>query len=330
MHLSLDLALHNLASVAVLAFALGALAARVRTDVQLPPSVYTFLSIYLLFGIGLKGGVALRDVHFVDVAIPSVTTLALGAVTPVLAFGSLKWVTRMSALDRGAVAAHYGSTSLVTFSAVLLFLDNLGVQYEGFTSTLLTIMEVPGIVVGIALGLRGTLPATADDQRDRRSRWRTIAHETLLGRTAFMLIGGLIIGFAAGHANYDKVAPFFKDVQPGMLALFLLHLGYIAGSRIGTLRHAGFGLVAFALAFPVVVGSLGVLAGHVAGLSIGGATVLGVLCASASYIAAPAAVSVGLPEANQSLPVAASLGITFPFNLIVGIPLLYALAQTLG
>ncbi|NBU30261.1 MAG: sodium-dependent bicarbonate transport family permease, partial [Actinobacteria bacterium] len=192
MHLSLDLALHNLASVAVLAFALGALAARVRTDVQLPPSVYTFLSIYLLFGIGLKGGVALRDVHFVDVAIPSVTTLALGAVIPVLAFGSLKWITRMSALDRGAVAAHYGSTSLVTFSAVLLFLDNLGVQYEGFTSTLLTIMEVPGIVVGIALGLRGTLPATTDDQRDRRSRWRTIAHETLLGRTAFMLIGGLI------------------------------------------------------------------------------------------------------------------------------------------
>ena len=160
--------------------------------------------------------------------------------------------------------------------------------------------------------------------------WRETLHEVFVGRTVLLLVGGLVIGAVAGHANYAKVEPFFKGLQPGMLAIFLLHLGCIAGERFSEVRAAGPGMVIFAVLFPMLAGGAGVVAGHAAGLSTGGATMLGVLCASASYIAAPAAVSIAVPKANLALPIASSLGVTFPFNLCLGIPLLYELASQLA
>ena len=318
---STSVAINNLTSVAVLVFILGFLAARIKSDVRIPEQVYQMISIFLLFGIGLKGGHALQGVAFGNFVGPALATLVLGVLIPLLAFATLKLVRKIDDLDRGAIAAHYGSTSLVTFSAALLFLENSNIEVEGFATALLTIMEVPGIVVGVYLGSR---------HRNKSVQWGKTLHEVITGKTILLLVGGLVIGAVTSHAGYLKVAPFFIDLQSGFLALFLLHLGYLAGSNWGEIKKVGAMVGVFALVFPVLAGTLGVLAGNIVGLSIGGATILGVLCASASYIAAPAAVSVGLPEANAPLALMSSIGVTFPFNLLIGIPLFLEIAKKIS
>ena len=318
---STSVAITNLTSVVVLVFILGFIGARIKSDVRIPEQIYQMISIFLLFGIGLKGGHALREVSFTSFAGPALATLGLGILIPFIAFATLKLVRKINDLDRGAIAAHYGSTSLVTFTAALLFLENSGIKVEGFATALLTIMEVPGIVVGVYLGSR---------HRDKSVQWGKTLQEVITGKTILLLVGGLIIGAITSDAGFLKVAPFFIDLQSGFLALFLLHLGYLAGSNWGEIKKVGAMVGIFALIFPVFAGTLGVVVGNLVGLSVGGATIVGVLCASASYIAAPAAVSIGLPEANAPLALISSIGVTFPFNLIIGIPLYLEIAKTLS
>jgi hypothetical protein len=317
---SLSNALGNLTSVSVLVFILGFIAARFKSDIRIPDPVYQIISVYLLFGIGLKGGVSLRHSTVTGLAKPVVATLILGCIIPAFAFFLLKFIKSLSEIDRGAIAAHYGSTSLVTFTAALVFLDNAKIEYEGFATALLTIMEIPGIIIGIFLATR---------HLNRQLSWSISLKEIVLGKTIILLFGGLVVGAISGDAGYARVEPFFVNLLPGILALFLMHLGYLAGQRIHVIKETGAGLFAFAILFPLISGSLGVIGGYLAGLSVGGATVLGVLSASASYIAAPAAVGIALPEANPSLSITSSLGITFPFNLTVGIPIFYTFAQVL-
>jgi hypothetical protein len=244
--------------------------------------------------------------------------LIIGSLIPAIAFFSLRLVKSLSSADRGAFAAHYGSTSLVTFTAGLLFLENRAISVEPYATALLTLMEIPGIVVGIYLGSRGVKAAV---------KWRETLIETLTGKTIILLVGGLFVGYFTSEIGYTKVAPFFIDLQSGALTLFLLHLGFIAGGQMGQMKTAGISIAIFSITFPIVAGALGVAAGTLAGLSVGGAAILGILAASASYIAAPAAVSLGLPTANGSLALFASIGITFPFNLLVGIPLYLEIAE---
>ena len=315
---STSVALTNLTSVAVLVFILGFLGARIKSDFRIPEQIYKMISIFLLFGIGLKGGHALKGTSFGNFAGPAVATVALGFLIPLMAYFSLKLVRKLNNLDRGAIAAHYGSTSLVTFSAALLFLENSGIKVEGYATALLTIMEIPGIVVGVYLGSR---------HRDKSVQWGKTLQEVVTGKTVLLLVGGLIIGAITSHAGYLKVSPFFVDLQSGFLTLFLLHLGYLAGSNWGEIKKVGAMVGVFALIFPIFAGTLGALAGNIAGLSVGGSTILAVLCASASYIAAPAAVSIGLPEANAPLALMSSIGVTFPFNLLIGIPLYLEIAK---
>jgi len=318
---TLQLAIDNLTSPPVLAFILGLLATAVGGDLRLPEPVYQFLSVYLLLGIGIKGGVALSEAPAGDVVIPILVTLALGVVIPVLAFLTLRWMTRLGPVDRGALAAHYGSTSLVTFTAATVFLTSAGIAYEGYVTTLLAVLEVPAIIVGLMLAGRHAA---------RAASWGESLQEILTGRSVLLLVGGLALGFATGTAGYAKVEPFFGGLFTGVLTLFLLEMGVIAAKRLRDLPQAGPGLVVFAVAFPIFSGTLGIVAGLAAGLSTGGAAILGVLTASASYIAAPAAVRLALPAANPGYYLTASLGITFPFNLIIGIPLYLAIAQALG
>lgn len=315
---TLELAVLNLTSVPVLAFALGLLAAALRADLRLPDAVYQATSMYLLLAIGIKGGVALREAGITEVWAPVVAALLLGVVIPVVAFAVLRVLTPLGPVDRGAMAAHYGSTSLVTFTAALVFLDVAGVPYEGYVATLLTVLEVPGIIVGLLLAGR---------QRTSSGSWRASMNEVLTSRSILLLVGGLVMGFATGPAGYARVEPFFGALFTGVLALFLLEMGVLTGRRLPDIRTAGPGLVVFALAFPLVAGTAGIAAGLFAGMSTGGAMVLGVLCASASYIAAPAAVRLALPEANPGITLTSALGLTFPFNLIVGIPVLLAVAE---
>ncbi len=315
---TLELAVLNLTSAPVLAFALGILAATLRADLRLPDAVYQATSMYLLLAIGIKGGVALREAGLSEVWAPVVASVILGVTIPVVAFAVLRVLTPLGPVDRGAMAAHYGSTSLVTFTAALVFLDVAGVPYEGYVATLLTVLEVPGIIVGLLLAGR---------QRSSSGSWRTSLHEVLTSRSILLLVGGLAMGFATGPAGYARVEPFFGALFTGVLTLFLLEMGVLTGRRLPDIRTAGPGLVVFALAFPLLAGTAGVAAGLLAGMSTGGAMVLGVLCASASYIAAPAAVRLALPEANPGITLTSALGLTFPFNLIVGIPVLLAIAE---
>jgi hypothetical protein len=316
----LEAALTNITSIPVLAFVLGLLAVAVKSDLRLPEALYQGLSIYLLLGIGIKGGVALSEASVSEVALPILGTLALGVTIPVLAFWVVGKLTKLDAINRGALAAHYGSTSLVTFSAALIFLDSQAVQYEGFVTTLLAILEIPGIVVGLLLASRGL---------GRGLNWGESLREILTSRSIVLLAGGLFLGFITGASGYQKVEPFFGGLFTGVLALFLLEMGIVAGRRLPDVKKAGVGLVAFSFGFPLLAGTLGVFVGEVTGLSVGGSVVLGVLAASASYIAAPAAVRLALPEASPGVYLTASLGITFPFNLIFGIPIMFALGNLL-
>ena len=318
---SWELALSNLVSVGVLAFVFGFIAARIKSDVRVPEQIYQFLSIYLLFGIGLKGGHSLKSVTFEEVFAPAVTTIIVGALIPVFAYLSLRLIRTLSVIDRGSIAAHYGSTSLVTFSAALLFLESNSIFVEGFAPALLTLMEIPGLIVGIYLGSR----TPGSDVK-----WSETLKEVLLGKTVLLLFGGLFIGAVSSNEGYEKVSPFFIGLLSGLLVLFLLHLGYLAGFNFSEVRKVGKPLIAFGLLFPLIIGVIGVALGGAIGLSVGGSTILGVLCASASYIAAPAAVGVALPKANATLALMSSIGVTFPFNLIIGIPLYYKFAQLFG
>ncbi len=318
---SLDVAIANLTSVAVLVFAFGFLAARVKSDLRLPDPIYQVISIYLLFGIGLKGGNGLHSATLDEFIAPALGTIVIGVLIPLVAFATLTLVRTLSAVDRGSIAAHYGSTSLVTFSAGLLFLENNVIAVEGFATALLTLLEIPGLIVGIYLGTRASKSTVA---------WKETMVEVLLGKTVLLLAGGLLVGALTTESGYDKVAPFFVDLQNGILVLFLLHLGFLAGSNWHEIKKVGFSLILFAILFPVFAGFVGVAVGTATGLSVGGATILGILAASASYIAAPAAISVAMPQANGSLALMSSIGVTFPFNLVLGIPIYLEFARLLA
>lgn len=318
---SWDLAFSNLTSVGVLAFVFGFIAARIKSDVRVPEQIYQFLSIYLLFGIGLKGGHSLKSVTLEEVLTPAMTTIVAGVLIPIFAYLSLRLIRTLSVVDRGSIAAHYGSTSLVTFSAALLFMESNSIYVEGYAPALLTLMEIPGLIVGIYLGSR----TPGSDVK-----WSETLKEVLLGKTVLLLFGGLFIGAVSSSEGYEKVSPFFIGLLSGLLVLFLLHLGYLAGFNFSEVRKVGKPLIVFGLLFPVIVGVMGVALGSAIGLSVGGSTVLGVLCASASYIAAPAAVDVALPKANATLALMSSIGVTFPFNLIIGIPVYFKVAELLS
>lgn len=319
---SWSIAQANLTSVPVLTFIFGFLVARIKSDVRVPEAIYQFLSIYLLFGIGLKGGYSLKSSSLSELLTPAATTIFCGILIPLLAFFILKPIRALSDVDRGSIAAHYGSTSLVTFSAGILFLESHSIFVEGFAPALLTLLEVPGLIVGIYLASRTTTTTKVS--------WASTMKEVLLGKTILLLVGGLFIGLITSEEGYSKVSPFFVQLLSGFLVIFLLHLGYLAGSNFNEIRKVGAPLAVFGVLFPILSGAIGVAAGSAIGLSIGGSTILGLLCASASYIAAPAAVSVALPQANPTIALMSSIGITFPFNLIFGIPIYYKFAQLLG
>lgn len=325
-----DLLRGNLLSPIVLAFALGAIARLLRSDLALPKDLYIALSIYLLFAIGLKGGVELSHANAGELLLPAGATLLLGIVTPLSAYAVLRRIGRFSIADSAGIAAHYGSVSAVTFIAAQQFVTSVGMESEGFMPTLLTLLESPGIAVALAVGAIGVAREKATAGGHPPADWRATLHEVLAGRTMMLLVGGLLVGFLMGERGWVQVAPFFESGFKGALTLFLLEMGILAASRLGDLRAVGGFLVAFAILLPIVHGIVGAAVGVWSGLSIGGATVLGAMTSSASYVAAPPAVRTTLPQANPTLSLTASLAITFPFNLVAGIPLYFAVARFLS
>lgn len=321
---TLELVRLNLFSPMVLAFALGIVATRVRSDLRLPDAAYATLSIYLLLAIGLKGGVALRTTPLGELLLPVAATLAAGVAIPLAGYALARRVGRWGVADAAALAAHYGSVSVVTFVAAQAFLDRAGVGYEGFLPTLLAILEVPAILVALVIARR------AQAQGAEGTPWGATLREVFTGRSILLILGGLAIGAASGEAGLARVDAFFVAPFEGALTLFLLEMGLVTARRFDDVARAGPFLVAYGLGAPLVHGTLGVALGLAVGLSVGGATLFATLLASASYIAATAAVRLALPEANPGRYLTASLAVTFPFNLVVGIPTYARLAAAWG
>jgi hypothetical protein len=279
--------------------------------------------LYLLTAIGLKGGEEIHAIGFSSIW-PALSAAAfLGVLIPCVGFVILRHVGRFSVPDAAAVAGHYGSVSAVTFAAGSQFLTTLDFHPEPYMSAFLAIMEPIGIVAAIFL-------ARAAEQVEALSkeRWlRPVLHEVFTGKGSLILLGALVIGYLSGSEGQAMTKAFFVDPFKGVLCLFMLEMGLLAAQRLREVRAVGVFLVGFAICMPMLYGLVGVVTGGAVGLSVAGATLLGVLAASASYIAAPAAMRISLPEANPSLYLTASLGITFPFNLSFGIPLYFWLAS---
>jgi len=303
----------------ILFFLLGLLAGLARSDLKIPAVLYESLSIFLLLAIGLKGGVELARQSLAELLLPALVIVGIGAVLPLIAFPVLQRLGKLSRADAASVAAHYGSVSVVTFAVGAAYLANLGEEYEGYMVVFLVLLEFPALMIGVWLARRG----------QGEAKLGKVLHEVFAGKSIVLLVGGLLIGWLAGADGLKPLDKVFFDLFKGLLAIFLLEMGLVAASRIGDLRRAGTFLLGFAVAMPLFAGTLGALTASLLGLSVGGAALLATLYASASYIAAPAAMRIAVPEANPALSIGAALGITFPFNLVIGIPAYYWLASQL-
>ncbi len=321
----LDAIQANLLSPAVLFFALGLIAALTKSDLKFPEPLYVGLTIYLLVAIGFKGGVAIADAGIAKVWLPALAAMTLGALIPLWTYPLLRFGGKLSAVDAAAIAAHYGSVSAVTFIAATNYLKAINQPFESYATAFLAVMESPAILVGVVLGKLATKQAGEKSG----ASIKTAMHEALFGRSIFLLVGSLIVGSLCGESGMAKVEAFFVTPFQGVLALFLLEMGLVAGRRLGDLKKVGPFLLGFGIVVPLINGALGVYLGKLTGLELGGATLLGVLSASASYIAAPAAIRMSLPDANPTLYLTSSLAITFPFNITLGIPIYLEIARKL-
>jgi hypothetical protein len=304
----------------VLFFMLGVAAGLAKSDLKLPAALYDALSIYLLLAIGLKGGMELARQPFLAVAPQAVLAMSLGLVIPLIAFPVLRGLGRLPRADAASIAAHYGSVSVVTFAVGQNYLNARGIRFEAHMPLILVLLEVPGILVGVLLARAGG---------GVRPAWGALLHEVMLGKSIVLLVGGLLIGWAAGPQGLAPMEPFFGGLFKGVLCLFLLEMGLVASAQLGSVRKSGLFLVGFGIGMPLLASVLGAVLGTAIGLSPGGTALLAVLAASASYIAAPAAMRIAVPEAKPALSITAALAVTFPFNLLFGIPLYTRLADWL-
>ncbi len=316
------LVIDNLLSPPVLFFGLGMLARVLRSDLEIPQPVARFLSLYLLLSIGLKGGVELRVAGFSGEVLAGLGTgVVLAFLVPIWTFFLLRG--QIGVANAAGVAATYGSISAVTFVVAASFLEQIAVDYGGHMVAAMALMESPAIIMGILLAHRyaETSATTRAGGDSTGFRWRELLHEAAFNPAVFMLLGSMGIGMLIGPERFAEVAPFVSKPFKGVLCVFLLEMGLLAARRLGDLPAAGAATIGFSLVAPPVHAGLAILASGLVGLSPGDTLLLAVLSGSASYIAVPAALRLSLPEANPSLYVPMSLGLTFPFNVIIGIPL---------
>jgi hypothetical protein len=317
------LAAQNLGSPMVLSFALGLAAALARSDLSIPEAAAKALSIYLLFAIGFKGGVSVNESGLSPrLVLALVAGIALSAVIPLIAFALLRAVSRLDTVDAAAVAAHYGSISIVTFVAASAALTSLGIAFEGYMVAVAAAMEAPAILTALWLVGRGRGGGTVEP-----GLWR----EIMLNGSIVLLVGAFLIGWITGPEGRAEITSFIDAPFKGVLCLFLLDMGLVAGRGLRqSARLLSAPVIGFGMVMPLVGGALAAVTGLMLGLSPGGIAILITLAASASYIAVPAAMRVALPEANPAIYLTLSLGVTFPFNLVLGIPLYVAVAGWLG
>lgn len=317
--------LDSLLIPAVMFFALGVFARLIKSDLKFPEGMTKGIGLYLLMAIGLKGGIALSKAD-IQLAIESIIwATILGFILPIIGYGLLRFRNKINQFDAAAIAAHYGSVSAATFLTAVAFLEVSGVSYESYPIVMMVIMESPAIIVGLMMAsfVRKQMAAQKGTAKVK-TEWGPLLHEAFTNGSVVVLLGALLIGATASPESLEQVTPFTKDIFMGVLCLFLLDMGIEAAKKVDTLKKAGITLVAFGMIMPLIGGTLGIIiGGSFLEFSVGGTFLLAILSASASYIAVPPAMRYGVPEANPSYYLTLSLGVTFPFNVVVGIPLFY-------
>lgn len=323
--MSLHTILENFAHPATLFFFLGMIAVFVKSDLEIPPQIAKFLSIYLLFDIGIKGGEELFHSGFNSQVLLVIVVCVFGSfLVPFAMYYILK--RKLSPYDAGAVAATYGSISAVTFATATAFLESQGEEFGGYMVAGMALMESPAIIAGLILIRMNTKQGDAQPT-PKKGGTAHILREAFFNGSVLLLVGSLVIGYTAGEAGEKELSPFVNEIFFGMLSLYMLDMGLLAARRIKELKKAGGFIVSFATLFPPIIGVLAILLCYGLGYSPGDALLQTILLASASYIAVPAAMRMAVPQANMSILLPMSLGITFTFNISLGIPLYYFLIQ---
>ncbi|MDZ5473855.1 sodium-dependent bicarbonate transport family permease [Bacillus sp. 31A1R] len=333
----LDIIVQNLFSPVVLFFVLGLLASLFKSDLKIPNGLSEGLSIYLLIAIGIKGGIELSHYSIHSILEPILGTLLLGFSIPIFTVVILRFM-KLDLYNAIGLAATYGSVSIVTYGAAISFLNYQQISYEGFMNALVVILESPAIFISLLLlnvlkknqnHIRYSSQQIGIIANTTTHKWidKEILRESLFGKSVLLLMGSLTIGVLLGEGALPTIKPLFIDLYSSVLILFLLNMGLIAGQRLPEIKSNGMKLLLFAILAPLIFGTFGVYVGSMVGLSLGGTTLMGVLAGSASYIAAPAALKTSVPEASPSIYIGLALGITFPFNLLFGIPLYFEMAK---
>lgn len=321
-----SLILFNILNPPVLFFFLGMLAVFCKSDLEIPPPLPKLFSLYLLLAIGFKGGYELSESGInTQIALTLMASIIMALVVPAYSFFILR--LKLDAYNAAAIAATYGSISAVTFITASSFLEKLHIEYGGHMVAALALMESPAIIIGIVL-VRVFAPVKEGE--NEAFSWGKVLHESFLNGSVFLLVGSLIIGLLTGDKGWEKLQPFTEGIFYGALTFFLLDMGLVAAKRIRELKKAGSFLIAFSVFIPVANAILGIIIGKVLGFGEGNTLLFTVLCASASYIAVPAAMRMTIPEANPSIYVSMALALTFPFNIIVGIPLYLEIIKLIG
>ena len=287
-----------------------------KVNLRMPESLYPIVSTFLLLGIGLKGGRELSEVSIDSFWKPLLAVLILGLINPLISFSLFRFITRLDESNSAALAAHYGSPSLVTFVVLLTTLNSRGIKYGGYATALFACLEIVGIVVALLMSKKTSINVSR----------KSLIIEMVRSPSIALIIIGILIGAIVGNARMTPTDSFFIDLVPGVLTLFLIEMGIIAAKHFADFRSIGLKLIFLAIAIPLINGMIGVLLAVLGGMSEGDVIVLGTLAGSASFVAAPAVVRVALPKANPSLYLTSSIGITFPIFITVGIPLLITVA----
>ncbi len=333
----------NILTPIVLFFLLGIIAARIKSDLKIPEAVSEFLPIYLLAAIGLHGGIEMRNTGFENMLIPMLVAIALSLVFTLNHYQILRRLGKFNLFDSYALASTYGAVGAVTFSVGLSFLQNQGVSSEGYLAAILAVLEPVAFILAIfmtnmavAKALKEKKQGFAKDSdiesgdlglKQTSAKMSQVLKESVTGKAIVILLGGIVIGYIIGDEGFGPISIVFEELFVGAIVIFLLEMGIIAGQRLGDIKEVGAFLVAFSIIMPTFNGIVGVLVATVLGLSLGGAVMFGLLLASASFIAAPAVLRHAIPQAKPSLYITSALGITFPYNIIVLLPIMFAISS---
>ncbi|ABX12381.1 sodium-dependent bicarbonate transport family permease [Nitrosopumilus maritimus] len=339
----LELIQANLLTPIILFFLFGIIAARIKSDLKIPAAISEFLPIYLLAAIGLHGGIEMRNTGFENMLIPMFVAIGLSLLFTLNHYQILRRLGKFNLFDSYALASTYGAVGAVHFSVGLSFLKNQGVSSEGYIAAILAVLEPLAFILAIfmtnmavAKQIKTKKQSFSDDSTEidiglnqTKTKLSKVLHESITGKAIVILLGSIVIGYIIGKDGFEPIKIVFDDMFTGAIVIFMIEMGIIAGQRLDDIKKVGVFLTAFAIIIPLFNGTIGVLVSTALGLSVGGAVMFGLLMASASFIAAPAVLRHAIPQAKPSLYITSALGITFPFNIIVTLPILFTLSTFL-